>query len=498
MDKKTFSTEIGGKTLTAEFSDLANQTNSSVLLRYGETIVFATVVMSKTRRDGMSFFPLVVDYEEKFYAAGAILGSRFMRREGRPSEDAILAGRVIDRTIRPLFDQSIRNEIQVVTTILSIGEDDPDIIAVNATSLAIATSDIPWGGPVSCVRVVLREIGAETQDFIVNPTYKERDGATLEITVSGKDGKINMVEAGAKELSENIAGDAMERAIKEIEKIQEFQKNIIKEIGKEKTQIGKGIFSDEEIELFKKEILPKLEGAVMSGVAGKESISLLGKEWKDAYEENFPDGNINNATEHYDLAVNDVLHDMAINHDKRADGRTFKELRDLYANAGGVSPILHGSGIFYRGGTHILSVLTLGGPSDALTENGMETKGDKRFIHHYNFPPYSAGETGRMGGANRRMIGHGALAERALSYVIPDKETFPYTIRIVSESMASNGSTSMGAVCGSTLALMDAGVPIKAPVAGIAMGLMMDITQENTENIKYKILTDTQGPEDEH
>jgi len=492
MNKKEYTIEIGGEVLTAEFSDLAERANGSVIMKYGNTVVMSTAVMSPEEKEGMNWFPLTVDYEEKFYAAGQILGSRFMRREGRPSDDAVLTGRVIDRTIRPLFDQSARNEIQVIATVLSLDKYDPDILSVNAASLAIATSDIPWAGPASAVRI-LKHVGSD--DLVVNPTYDERIKETVEIDLvaCGKDGNINMIEIASKEASEESVAKAFEKAVEEIEKFQEFQKMIIKEIGKEKQVFEKKVLNDDAKELFAKEIVPKLDKAVFNG-AGNDSIYALKDQWKKLYKETLPEGKQSSLVgDYYEDAVNDLLHVEAIQKDRRADGRPMNEVRDIYTQAGGVSETLHGSGIFYRGGTHVLSVLTLGGPDDSLLLNSIESPDEKKyFMHHYNFPPFSVGETGRMGGMNRRAIGHGALAEKALIPVLPPKKEFPYTIRIVSESMASNGSTSMASACASTLALMDAGVPISAPVAGIAMGLMMQ--DENT----YKVLTDIQGPEDHH
>jgi polyribonucleotide nucleotidyltransferase len=490
MQKKEYEMEIGGKTLTAEFSDLTDQANGSVILRYGNTVVLATAVMSKHAKEGAGWFPLTVDYEEKFYAAGQILGSRFMRREGRPTDEAILTARVTDRTIRPLFEQYIRHDIQVVVTVLSIDKDDPDILAINAASLALATSDIPWNGPVSAVRVAKRK---SEDSFVINPGYifRDEDDLDFEMVVCGKDGNINMIEAGGKEIGEDETNEAFKKAILEIEKLQEFQKQIISEIGKEKTVIEKPEVSESAKNLFKEKIESKLPEALFSG-PGNDGLHALGDEWNNTVKESLPEENTSITDEYFEEKVNELMHKEAITSEKRADGRKMDEVRDIYAQAGGVSPILHGSGIFYRGGTHVLSALTLGGPKDSQIIDGMEIQTEKRFMHHYNFPPYSSGETGRIGGTNRRMIGHGALAEKALSAVLPPKEEFPYTIRIVSESMASNGSTSMASVCGGTLALMDAGVPIKAPVAGIAMGLMMQ--DENT----YKVLTDIQGPEDHH
>lgn len=491
MQKKIYTTEIGGKTLTAEFNDLAERASGSVLLKYGNSVVLATAVMSKHPREGGDFLPLTVEYEEKFYATGKILGSRFVRREGKPSDESVLSGRIVDRTIRPLFEQHIRHEIQVIITVLSIDEEDPDVMAVLGASLAIATSDIPWKGPVSAIR--LGKMKA-SNDLVINPTYSWRENpeAEFELVACGKDGNINMIELGGDETSEEIVMTALKTASDEIEKIQAFQKKIIAEIGKAKRIIPKPTTSDALISLFNEAIRPKLDASVFSNTPGDTSMSELKDGWLTLVTEKLPEENIAQADELIETEVNALIHKEAIEKGRRADGRGVDEIRPLFAQAGGISPILHGSGIFYRGGTHILSVLTLGGPQDAQLIEGMEESDSKRFMHHYNFPPYSTGETGRVGGTNRRMIGHGALAEKALAPMIPNKETFPYTVRIVSEALSSNGSTSMGSVCGSTLALMDAGVPIRRPVAGIASGLMMESPE------KYKVLTDIQGPEDHH
>ena len=416
------------------------------------------------------------------------------RREGRPSDEAVLSGRIVDRTIRPLFDQYIRNEIRVVLTILSIDQDDPDVLGVIAASLAIGTSDIPCNGPVSAVRIAKIK---GVKDFLINPTYISREDVNveLEMIACGKDKSINMIEVGSKELKNEVVAEALQFASDEIEKIQEFQKKIIAEIGKPKTIISKPEIAPEVTALFKDKIESKLETAVFSG-PGKKNIYAVEEEWISIFTEAFPEGNKSDAMEICENAINDILHKEAIEKNRRADSRTIDEVRPLFAEAGGISPILHGSGIFYRGGTHVLSALTLGGPQDSQTIEGMEVQMQKRFMHHYNFPPFSGGEVGRVGSTNRRMIGHGNLAEKALLAVIPSKETFPYTIRIVSESMASNGSTSMGSVCASTLALMDAGVPIKAPVAGIASGVMLSPNFD--KDGKYTLLTDIQGPEDSH
>lgn len=480
--------------LVAEFNDLVDQANGSVMLKYGNTVVLATAVMSKHAKEGQNWFPLTVDYEERFYAAGKILGGQYTRREGRPSDEAILSGRVVDRTIRPLFDQHIRHEIQVVITILAIDQDDPDVLGVIAASLALGTSDIPWNGPVSAVRVSKIK---DTDQCLINPTYDVRNDPNIELDMiaCGKDNNINMIEVGSSELTNEVVHKGLEFASSEIEKIQDFQKKIIAEIGKTKKEMPKAEMPAEVISFFNETTASKLEAAIFSG-PGKKNIDALHEEFVKAYVEKYPEGNKSFANEYYEEMVNDMLHKEAIEKNRRADGRTIDEVRSLFAQAGGISSVLHGSGIFYRGGTHVLSALTLGGPQDSQTIEGMEAQLDKRFIHHYNFPPFSSGETGRIGSTNRRMIGHGNLAEKALLAVIPTKELFPYTIRIVSESLASNGSTSMGSVCASTLALMDAGVPITAPVAGIASGLMM--SENYATDRKYTLLTDIQGPEDHH
>ncbi len=490
MQKKEYSIEIGGKTLTAEFNDLADQANGSVMLRYGNTVVLATAVMSPQKKDGGDFFPLTVDYEEKFYAAGQILGSRFLRREGRPTDEAILSGRIVDRTIRPLFDQHIRNEIQVVITVLSIEKDDPDVLAVNAASLALAVSDIPWNGPVCAVR-----LGKATNNspWTINPDYDFRNAEDvfIDMVVCGKDGGINMIEVGAREVDETSIDEGLKEALQYVALLQEFQNKIVRELGKSKRVIDKVSIPVQIIALFDEHIAPKITDAVICGKPGKENTEILKAEWKEVVKAAFPE-QVALAMAYYEEKVDETLHHEAIVNNRRADGRDFDEVRPLYAQAGGISPVLHGTGIFYRGGTHVLSVLTLGGPQDSQIIDGMEIQTKKRFMHHYNFPPFSAGETGRLGGTNRRMIGHGALAEKALAAVLPPKDIFPYTIRVVSESMASNGSTSMASVCAGTLSLMDGGVPISAPVAGIASGLMVDSSGS------YKILTDIQGPEDHH
>ncbi|MBI2047660.1 MAG: polyribonucleotide nucleotidyltransferase, partial [Parcubacteria group bacterium] len=364
MKTKEFSADVGGVKLAATISDLAEKASGSVILTYGNTSVLATAVMSSQKREGIDFFPLTVDYEEKFYAAGQILGSRFMRREGRPTDEAVLAGRVVDRTIRPLFDQRIRNEVQIVITILSIGEYDPDVLAVNAASLALATSDIPWEGPVSAVRVGTLK---NSDEFTINPTYetRARGDLLLDATLCGKDGNINMIEVGAQEVSEDIMEKVFSAALKEIEGLQEFQKKIVKEAGKEKRVIELEEVSDSVKNLFKETIAPKLHEALLSG-SGKKYIEALGDEWSSVCAEKLPDENMTLATTYYNEQINEAIHEEAVKNDKRADGRKMNEIRKLYAQAGGISEgVLHGSGIFYRGETHVLSILTIGGPQDA-------------------------------------------------------------------------------------------------------------------------------------
>ncbi|MBM3261184.1 polyribonucleotide nucleotidyltransferase [Candidatus Kaiserbacteria bacterium] len=494
MQKTEYSVEIGGKTLTAEFNDWANQASGSVLVRYGNSAVFATVVMGK--ESNLDYFPLSVEYEEKFYAAGAILGSRFMRREGRPSDEAVLSGRIVDRTIRPLFPKGLKRDVQVILTVLSLEEYDTDVLAVTAASLALATSNIPWNGPVSAVRVGLTEESSGA--FIINPTYKERDEdgsprATLDLTACGKDGLINMIEVGSREVSEDILNKALATASAEIEKLQKWQTKIIAERGVEKLNFIPPFQDDERLApVFAEIVEPKLKA--YGGRIGKHEINEMKGEWIALSSARFEDIPHNRLDTYYEHRMDQYVHDLAINEGERVDGRRFDEVRPLFASAGGVSPILHGSGLFYRGETHVLAVATLGGPGAAQLLDTIESQNvKKRFMLHYNFPPFSVGETGRVGGMNRRMIGHGALAEKSLRAVLPTKEEFPYTIRLVSECLASNGSTSQATVCAGTLALMDAGVPIRKPVAGIAMGMMSDAKKG-----VYKVLTDIQGPEDHH
>ena len=487
MQSKSYSLELAGKTLIAEFNDLTAHTNGSVMLRFGETVILVTAVMSE-RESSAPYFPLSVEFEEKFYATGKILGSRFQRREGKPSDEAVLSARIVDRTIRPLFNQSIRNDVQIVVTVLALGEEDPDILAVIGTSLAIAISDIPWNGPVGAVRIGR---DAVSKNLLINPSYNEREKNQLDIEViaCGKDGTINMIETGALESSEADILTILETAITYHGQLEAWQAAIVKEIGKPKRVIVEPEIPAALIHIYEESFKAKLQSEMFSKRAGKGHIYAVKKEFVTAAREAELDEVV--ASEYFEQNIDIELHKGALERNERADGRDMDSVRELYAQAGGISPVLHGSGIFYRGGTRIFTALTLGGPESAqIIDTIEEQEGRRRFMHHYNFPPFSVGETGRVGGFNRRMIGHGALAEKALMPVIPEQTEFPYTIRLVSETLSSNGSSSMGSVCASTLALMDGGVPIKRPVAGIASGVMIN-------GDKYALLTDIQGPEDE-
>ncbi len=494
MHSKEYELVVSGKKIIAQFSDLAEQANGSVILKCDDTVVLATAVISKSGKNNPGFFNLTVDYLEKYYAAGLILGGQYNKREGRPSDEAILSSRIIDRTIRPLFEHHIKNAVQVIITVLSVGKADPGVLSINAASLALGVSDIPWAGPVGAVHVS-RVKGAPAKEIKYDEyvPHNGESGYELDLTICGKDGNICMIEAMAYEEKEEDLGIAFDVAVGYISEIEAWQKKIIAEIGKTKLPMMKPEIPAAVSQLFKETMEPKLETGLFSP-EGKKNMYAYEDEWKALLSEKFDD----DATTGIGMdllndTIDKIVHENALA-GKRADGRGMKDVRALYAKAGGVSPVLHGSGIFYRGETHVLSALTLGGPDDMYMLDGMEVRGAKRFMHHYNFPPYSAGETGRVGGLNRREMGHGMLAEKALVPVIPSKMDFPYTIRVVSESMASNGSTSQASICAASVALMDGGVPIKRPVAGIALGAMID--EKNSAN--YKILTDIQGPEDHH
>ncbi len=501
MESRKFKLQLGKRDLIVETRKLAEQANGSVLVQYGDTMVLATAVMTEQQRQGIDFFPLTVEYEERFYAAGKILGSRFIRRESRPPDEAILTARFIDRAIRPLFPKNLKKEVQVVITCLSWDkENDPDTISLVAASLALAISDIPWSGPIACLRV------GKKQELILNPLYSQRKESSLDLTLAAtlvastrKEAiLINMIEMEAEEISENEILKATEFAEPELKRLIDFQEEIRKKIGKEKIKIEQ-LSPDMELEKEIKEFLKdKLEQAIYQTgkIERKQSIHDLKQDLIYFIEGKYPDASKQSfVKDFFEKQIEELIHKNIINplpgEEKRPDARKLDEIRNIQTEVG-LLPRTHGSGFFSRGQTKALSILTLGSPNDVRLLEGMEIVGKKRFMHHYNFPPYSTGEIKPMRGPGRREIGHGMLAEKALLPLIPDFEEFPYTIRIVTEILSSNGSTSMAAISSSCLALMDAGVPIKAPVAGIALGLM----QDNKGN--YKILTDIQGPEDHH
>jgi len=395
----------------------------------------------------------------------------------------------VDRTIRPLFDSAIRNEIQVIITVLSLDKDnDPDVPAIIGASLALATSPIPWQGPISAVR--LGQL-APDQNLIINPTYNERAKGIFDLLVCGDKNKINMLEAEGQEIAEAKVKDAFKVALSEIEKIQTWQQEIIAEVKPAKIDLNLPVVPTEAQQLFVENIAPKIESVLFAG-NGKKSADSLKEDWLKLREEKTPEANLGAWLGFFENKIDEIVHQEAIKNKKRADGRKLDEVRPLFAQAGGFSKVIHGAGLFYRGATHVLTTLTLSGPKNAQLIEGMEGERTQYFMHHYNFPPFSVGETGRVGNPSRRSIGHGALAEKSLRGVIPSREDFPYTIRLVSEVFASNGSSSQASVCASTLALMDGGVPIKNPVAGISIGLMYQDDQN------YELLTDIQGVEDHY
>lgn len=491
MEKKIFSTQFSGRTLSAEFGFLAQQANGSVLLSYGDTAVLATAVMGQKPRD-CDYLPLTLEYEEKLYAAGKIKGSRFIKREGKPQDEAILSGRLIDRTIRPRFDQRIRNEIQVVISVLSFDrENDPDVLGIMAASLALSVSNIPWGGPVAGVRV-----GHVENNFVINPVYSQRDKSDLDIIVSGTENKINMLEADAKEIPESIVVEAIAAGEKAFGELISWQKEIVVALKPKKSEPAFKEIDEKFADKTKKFLQDKLEPAIYikEKMAHATKIAELSQALVDFVKETEneeTDKKTEAALQIFEEEVNRVVHENILKHNKRPDGRALDEVREISCQVG-ILPRTHGSAIFNRGTTQALSTVTLGPPSDKQIIDGLEEEYKKRFMHHYNFPPFSVGEIGPFRGPGRREIGHGALAERSLTQIIPSEEKFPYTIRLVSEILSSNGSSSMASICGSSLALMDAGVPIRRGIAGIAMGLMSD------EKGNYKILTDIQGPEDHH
>ncbi|MBF8249554.1 MAG: polyribonucleotide nucleotidyltransferase [Candidatus Levybacteria bacterium] len=490
--KTTASLEIGGKTLTLEVGLLAPQATSAVLARLGDTMVLVTVVMGKERTD-IDYFPLTVEYVERLYAGGRIKGSRWVKREGRPTDDAVLSGRLIDRSVRPLFPKEFKKEVQIIATILSVdGENSPDVLSVVAASAALAISPIPWKGPVGAVRMgyVKNEEDGKA-GFIVNPGMAESELSELDLIVASLKNKTLMLEAGALQVSEDIMLEGIKKAQIENEKIIDFINDFVKKVGQKKEEVRPNTPLLEMIALLEK----SYKDGIVGMIAGRLSKELSGNpgEFIDKIieEQEAKDKDFNADKKLIAVAVEYIMFRTIRENTlkgARPDGRKVDEIRPISCQVS-VLPRTHGSALFNRGDTQALSIATLGSPRMEQLIESAEGEESKRYIHHYNMPPYSVGEAGRFGFTSRREIGHGALGERAIEAVIPSQTEFPYTIRVVSEILSSNGSTSMAATCGSTLALLDAGVPIKKPVAGIAMGMV-------SKDEKYVILTDILGLED--
>lgn len=495
-----FETEIGGKKLIIETGKFAGQTNGSCTVCYGGTLILATVVMKKEPKEGIDYFPLLVDYEEKLYAAGKIKGSRFIKRETKPSDEAILTARLVDRAVRPFFDEKIHNDIQVVLTVLSWdGENDADIPSLIAASTALAISDIPWQGPIAAVR-----IGQINGEWVLNPSYEAREKSNLDLVIAGTPNQTVMIEGSGFEVKEETILKAIDfsrkhlnRTLKLIEEVQEKvgqKKNLeILEENEEKKETLQQI--QEIVEKFLKKNLDSIlfNKALEKKEDRKEAIlNLKEKLEKELESQEIGKEKRTKAIGLMDKMIEKEVSQAILEKEKRVDGRKLDEIRPLSSEVA-LLPHTHGSGLFQRGQTQVLSIVTLGAPSEEQLLDTMELSGKKSFMHHYNFPGFSVGEVKSLHGPGRRDIGHGALAEKALLPVIPSREEFPYTIRVVSEVLSSNGSSSMASVCGSSLALMDAGVPIKKPVAGVAMGLA---SEGDREIKRFKIITDLQDLED--
>ena len=488
-DYRTFKTAVGGRLLEFELGKICEQANGQVMVKYGESVVSVTVCASKEAREDIDFLPLSCDYEEKMYASGKIPGG-FIRREGRPSEKAILSSRLMDRPLRPLFPKGYHNDVVVVATVMSVDLDcETDIMAMVGASVAIATSDIPWEGPIAAVRV-----GRVDGRFIINPTLEQREQSDINLTVAGTKDAIMMVEAGADEVSEEVMLDAIFFGHEEIKKLVEFIDEIVAEVGKPKK------------ELVIKQIPEDIDAAVRAYATGRmqEAIHTFDKlerldnmdavevETKEHFAEIYPDNEKDIAAVLYNITKESVRN-MILDEGIRPDNRKTTEIRPVWCETG-LLPRVHGSGLFTRGQTQVMSTCTLAPSSEAQMIDGITEQTEKRYMHHYNFPGYCTGEAKSPRSPGRREIGHGALAERALLPVIPPVEVFPYALRVVSAVLSSNGSSSMGSTCGSTLALMDAGVPIKRPVSGIAMGLISRTEEDGSQ--KIAVLSDIQGMED--
>ncbi|MCX6785671.1 MAG: polyribonucleotide nucleotidyltransferase [Candidatus Komeilibacteria bacterium] len=489
-----FELEYAGKTLKIQTGKLAGQAHGSCTVQYGETVVLATAVTGVEPRDGIDYFPLMVDYEEKLYAAGKIKGSRWIKREGRATDEAILTARVIDRSIRPLFKETERKDVQVMVTVLSVdGENDPDVPSLIAAAIALDISPIPWGGPVAAIRV-----GQISGEWVLNGSYDARLKSDFDLYLAGTADEVVMIETGAKQVDEKTISEALAFGHKHLRKVVELIKEVQAKVGVAKFKETETEEAKAEKELVKGKVEEYLSGKIEKVFSSKkdetkQNIQSLKDELNKLLK---ADNKVGKDGRAKGLAmVEDYLAEAArklvLEKGIRTDGRQIDEIRPLSAEVA-ILPRVHGSGLFQRGETQVLSVVTLGGPGAEQYLDGMEEEGKKRYMHHYNFPGFSVGEVRPSRGPSRRDIGHGALAEKALLPVLPDKETFPYTIRVVSEVLSSNGSSSQASICGSTLSLMDAGVPITAPVAGIAIGLVTDPKDKNN----YKILTDIQGIED--
>ncbi len=477
--------DVGGKTLTIESGWVAGQADGSVTLRLGDTVVLVTACMSPKPREGADFFPLSVDFEERLYAVGRIPGS-FFRREGRPGTDGILAARLTDRPIRPLFPKGFRNEVQIVATVFSADQENPpDVLSIVGASAALSISSIPFDGPISGCRV-----GNVDGQLVVNPTYQQMENSTMELVVAGSRDAVVMVEAGAKVVPESLVLDALDEAQRANAKVVEAIEQLVGLAGKPKVTVEPPPAPEQAaFDAITDDVRARMRQAIFAGREKGErdrELGLIEAEVAESVADDVPRGQIADA---FDNVVNQLFRQGVLKENVRADGRERTQVRPITCEVG-VLPRTHGTGLFTRGQTQILSVVTLGSLSDEQRLDTLSPIETKRYLHHYNFPPYSVGEVRRVGTPGRREIGHGALAERALEPMIPSKDDFPYTIRVVSEALSSNGSTSMGSVCGSTMSLMDAGVPIKAPVAGVAMGLIMG------EAGDYAVLTDIQGLED--
>lgn len=483
--KRTFEMELAGKTVTIEAGNLAEQANASCMVKCGESVVFVVTNMADKPRDGMDFFPLSVDYEAKMYSVGKIPGG-FTKREARPPEHAILTSRLIDRPIRPLFDKGFRNDVQIIAFVMSVDPDvEPEILAMIGSSAALSISDIPFAGPTGAVSV-----GMVDGEYIINPNAEQKEKSILDLTVAGTKDAVMMVEAGSEGINEAQMLEAILFAHEEIKKIVTFIEGIVAEIGKEKLDVPVHR-ADAEIEkAIRDEFYDDIRASIEPFDRGERKVlqDACKKKIIEALEERFPE-TIGNAGDAIYGITKEIVREKILN-GVRPDGRKTEEIRPIWCETG-VLPRTHGTGIFTRGETQVMSIATLGTVSEYQKLDGITSDTKKRYIHHYNFPGFSVGETKPNRGPGRREIGHGALAERALLPVIPSEEEFPYTIRVVSEVLSSNGSTSQASICGSTLSLMDAGVPIKAPVAGVAMGLIKDADSD-----KVAVLTDIQGLED--